>query len=84
MGLTSYTLLPSPLMHVVLCRELKMKKMLNKHPRAGGQKRRQKKSTQHREGTVPLPSRQNVLVIPTCLPLLHTKHCFVLGPLLGT
>ena len=69
MGPTFYTLLPSPRMDVVLSRELRIEKMLNKHLWAGGQKQRQKKSTQHREDTVPLPSRQNVLVIPTFLPL---------------
>lgn len=35
LGPTSYTLLPSLQMHVVLSRELRMEKMLNKHPWAG-------------------------------------------------
>lgn len=43
-----------------------------------------KMSAQHREDTALLPSRRNMPVAPTFLPLMHTSICVVLSPVLGT
>ena len=77
---TFYTLPSSPRVHVVLTRELRIEKMLNKHPwAAAGQKWRQK-NTQPREDTVRLVLQAEQAGNTPFFQLIYTKHVFGTGP----